>query len=46
MDILNQLIATKTYIDSLDYRSITSVPSEDDKKLKKLQKVHKFQLLQ
>ncbi len=36
MDILNQLIATKTYIDSLDYRSITSVPSEDDKKLKKV----------
>lgn len=35
-ELLNNLIATRTYIDSLDYRTITSVPSEDDKSLKKV----------
>lgn len=35
-DLLNNLIATRTYIDSLDYRSITSVPTEDDKSLKRV----------
>lgn len=35
-DILSQIIASKTYIDSLDYRSITSVPSESDKELKRV----------
>lgn len=30
-DLLNNLIATRTYIDSLDYRSIASVPSDDEK---------------
>lgn len=33
-EILNNIIASKTYINSLDYRSITSNPSEDDKSLK------------
>lgn len=34
MDILNQIIASRTDINSLDYRSITSIPSESDKELK------------
>lgn len=33
-DILNQIIASKTVIDSLDYRSIASLPNEDDRELK------------
>ena len=33
-DVLSDLIASKTSIRGLDYRSITSVPSEDDKELK------------
>lgn len=33
-EILNSIIASKTYINSLDYRSITSNPSDDDKALK------------
>lgn len=31
---LNKIIATTTKIDSLDYRSITSVPTDDEKELK------------
>lgn len=33
-DILSDIIASKTTIDSLDYRSITSSPTEDEKELK------------
>ncbi|MGI5958712.1 MAG: phage major capsid protein [Massiliimalia sp.] len=33
-EILNQIIASKTYIDSMDYRSITSGAAEDAKELK------------
>ena len=33
-DILPDIIAAKTVIDGVDYRSVVSVPSEDDKKLK------------
>lgn len=33
-DALSDIVATVTKIDSLDYRSITSVPSEDEKELK------------
>lgn len=33
-DILPGIVASTTVIDSLDYRSITSVPSEDEKELK------------
>lgn len=33
-DILGDIIAATTKINSLDYRTITSVPTEDDKKLK------------
>lgn len=33
-DILKNIVATTTNIDSLDYRTITSIPSEDEKKLK------------
>lgn len=33
-DILQNIVATTTDIEALDYRTITSVPSEDDKKLK------------
>lgn len=33
-DVLSELIASTTRINALDYRSITSVPSEDDKELK------------
>ncbi len=33
-DVLSDLIASKTKIDSLDYRSITCNPSEEDKELK------------
>lgn len=33
-DVLSSIVATTTHIDSLDYRSITSVPTEDDKELK------------
>lgn len=33
-NILNNIIASKTYINSLDYRSITSNSSDDDKALK------------
>lgn len=34
VNIINQMVAVVTNIDSLDYRSIASVPSEDEKKLK------------
>ena len=33
-DLLPRIVATTTMIDGLDYRSVTSVPSEDDKALK------------
>lgn len=33
-DVLSGIVASKTAINGLDYRSITSVPSEDDKELK------------
>ncbi|MBO5933961.1 MAG: phage major capsid protein [Clostridia bacterium] len=33
-DVLSDIIASKTVINGLDYRSITSVPSRDDKELK------------
>lgn len=33
-DVLSGLIASTTHINGLDYRSITSVPTEDDKELK------------
>lgn len=33
-DVLSDIIATKTNVNSLDYRTITSVPSDDDKALK------------
>lgn len=33
-DVLPKIVASVTNIDSLDYRSITSVPSDDDKSLK------------
>ena len=33
-DVLPKLIASVTNIDSLDYRSITSIPTDDDKTLK------------
>ncbi len=33
-DILSDIVATKTVIDGIDYRSVVSVPTEDDKKLK------------
>ncbi len=33
-DLLPKIVATTTMIDGLDYRSITSVPSEDEKELK------------
>lgn len=33
-DFLPRIVATTTVIDGLDYRSVTSVPSEDDKELK------------
>lgn len=33
-DILSDIIAARTVIDGVDYRSVVSVPSEDDKKLK------------
>ena len=33
-DVLPKLVASVTNIDSLDYRSITSVPADDDKSLK------------
>lgn len=32
--VLDSIVATKTRIDGLDYRTIASVPTEDDKKLK------------
>ncbi len=32
-DVLSDIVATKTKITGMDYRSITSTPSEDDKKL-------------
>ncbi|MCL2014151.1 MAG: phage major capsid protein [Oscillospiraceae bacterium] len=35
-DVLKDIIATKTRIDSLDYRSVTSLQSQDDKTLKKV----------
>ncbi len=34
IDILNDIVATTTNINSLDYRSIASIPSEDEKELK------------
>ncbi len=33
-DVLSDIVATTTMIDGMDYRSITSNPSEDDKSLK------------
>lgn len=33
-DVLSGIVASRTVINGLDYRSITSVPSEDDKELK------------
>lgn len=33
-DVLSSIIAATTRIDSLDYRAITSVPTDDDKELK------------
>lgn len=33
-DVLSGIVASRTKIDGLDYRSITSVPTEDDKELK------------
>ncbi|MEG1551257.1 MAG: phage major capsid protein, partial [Oscillospiraceae bacterium] len=33
-DLLPQIIATKTNINGLDYRTITSIPTDDDKSLK------------
>lgn len=33
-DVLGKIIATRTDIDSLDYRTISSTPSEDEKSLK------------
>ncbi len=33
-EVLNQIIASKTYIDSLDYRSIMSAASEEEEELK------------
>ena len=33
-DVLSSIIASRTQINGLDYRSITSIPSEDDKELK------------
>lgn len=35
-DALGDIVATVTNIDSLDYRSITSVPTEDEKELKEV----------
>ena len=35
-DCLKDIVATVTNIDSLDYRSITSVPTEDEKELKEV----------
>ena len=34
VDVLSGIVASRTVINGLDYRSITSVPSEDDKELK------------
>lgn len=34
VDVLPRIIATTTQIDSLDYRTIASIPAEDDKDLK------------
>ena len=36
LDILNGIIASKTYIDSLDYRSITSASSQEEQELKRV----------
>lgn len=33
-EILNSIVASKTYIDAMDYRSITSAAGEDDRQLK------------
>ena len=35
-DVLSDIIAATTKINSLDYRTITSVPTEDDKELKRV----------
>ena len=35
-DVLSDVVATVTHIDGMDYRSITSTPSEDDKTLKRV----------
>ena len=35
-DVLSDVVATKTVINGMDYRSITSTPSEDDKTLVKV----------
>ena len=35
-NVLSDIVATTTNIDSLDYRTITSVPEDDDKELKKV----------
>ena len=39
-DILQNLVATVTEIEGMDYRSIASVPSEDDKSLKPVSYTH------
>ena len=35
-NILDEIVATRTKIDSMDYRSLASIPSEEDKSLKKV----------
>ena len=35
--ILPDLVATVTHFDGMDYRSITSVPTEEDKKLRRVE---------
>lgn len=32
-DLLSKIIATTTEVDSLDYRSVESIPSDDEKSL-------------
>lgn len=39
---LPKLIASVTNIDSLDYRSITSIPTDDDKHSRRLQRAQSF----
>ena len=35
-DLISKIVATTTKIDSLDYRTITAIPSDDEKELKKV----------